>query len=38
MKLSTTKTLCDGPTLRQKAVGMPGGSIRKYSTRMFGRA
>ena len=27
MKLSTTKTLCDGPTLRQKAVGMPGGSI-----------
>ena len=38
MKLSTTKTLCDGPTLRQKAVGMPGGSMRKYSTRKFGRA
>jgi hypothetical protein len=32
MKLSTTKTLCDGPTLRQKAAGMPGGSIRRYST------
>ena len=28
MKLSVTKTLCDGPTLRQKAVGMPGGSTR----------
>ena len=28
MKLSTTKTLCDGPTLRQNAVGMPGGSTR----------
>jgi hypothetical protein len=36
MKLSVTKTLCDGPTLRQKAVGMPGGSTRTYSTRMFG--
>src|SRR5262252_7686258 len=38
MKLSVTKTLCDGPTLRQKAVGMPGGSTRKYSTCMFGSA
>ena len=27
MKLSTTKTLCVGPTPRQKAVGMPGGSM-----------
>jgi xanthine dehydrogenase molybdopterin-binding subunit B len=26
MKLSTTKMLCEGPTLRQKAVGIPGGS------------
>jgi hypothetical protein len=26
-----------GPTLRQKAVGMPGGSTRTYSTCMFGR-
>ena len=36
MKLSTTKTLCDGPTPRQNAVGMPGGSARTYSTCMFG--
>src|SRR4029453_10704817 len=36
MKLSTTNTLCDGPTLRQKAVGMPGGSTRVYSTRLLG--
>ena len=32
MKLSVTKTLCEGPTLRQNAVGMPGGSTRTYST------
>ena len=38
MKLSTTNTLCDGPTLRQNAVGMPGGSARTYSTCMFGSA
>ena len=37
MKLSVTKTLCDGPTLRQKAVGMPGGSTRTYSTCIFGK-
>src|SRR6266481_8346695 len=36
MKLSVTNTLCDGPTLRQNAVGMPGGSTRTYSTCMFG--
>jgi hypothetical protein len=29
MKLSITKTLCDGPTLRQNAVGMPGGFLRQ---------
>ena len=37
MKLSITKTLCDGPTLRQNAVGIPGGSTRTYSTCRFGR-
>src|SRR6266700_2148125 len=37
MKLSVTNTLCDGPTLRQNAVGMPGGSTRTYSTCMFGK-
>src|SRR5580700_8999769 len=31
-KLSTTKILCPGPTLRQKQVGTPGGSARTYST------
>jgi hypothetical protein len=38
MKLSVTKTLCDGPTLRQKAVGIPGDSTRTYSTCRFSRA
>lgn len=38
MKLSVTKTLCDGPTLRQKAVGTPGGSTRTYSTCILGRS
>ena len=38
MKLSTTNTVCDGPTLRQNAVGMPGGSTRKNSTRRLGSA
>src|SRR6516164_3166554 len=38
MKLSVTNTLWDGPTLRQNAVGMPGGSTRTYSTCMFGSA
>src|SRR5499427_4329081 len=33
---SVTKMLCNGPTLRQNAAGMPGGSTRQYSTRMFG--
>jgi len=31
-----TKILCDGPTLRQKAVGMPGGSTRTYSICVLG--
>ena len=38
MKLSTTKMLCVGPTPRQNAVGIPGGSWRTYSTRMLGNA
>ncbi len=38
MKLSVTNTLCEGPTLRQNAVGMPGGSTRTYSTWKFGRS
>ena len=37
MKLSTTKMLCVGPTPRQNAVAIPGGSWRTYSTRMLGR-
>ena len=37
MKLSTTKMLCVGPTPRQNAVGIPGGSWRTYSTRMLGK-
>src|SRR5262249_17754695 len=37
MKLSVTDTLCDGPTLRQNAVGMPRGSTPTYSTCRFGR-
>src|SRR5215469_8239719 len=36
MKLSVTNTLWDGPTLRQNAVGIPGGSTRTYSTGMLG--
>ena len=36
MKLSTTNTLCVGPTPRQNAVARPGGSWRTYSTRMAG--